>query len=133
MRNPSHEPDRRVLYALHLAEWAGLLIISLATLVAIGQEVMLMVDNRHVRLEDILLLFIYLEVLTMVGLYVSSGKLPLRYPIYIAIVALARYIIIGMDKTEPHVMIYLAAAILILALAVLAVRFGHVRFPYDEP
>ena len=133
MRNPSHEPDRRVLYALHLAEWAGLLIISLATLVAIGQEVMLMVDNRHVRLEDILLLFIYLEVLTMVGLYVSSGKLPLRYPIYIAIVALARSIIIGMDKTEPHVMIYLAAAILILALAVLAVRFGHVRFPYDEP
>jgi protein PsiE len=133
MRNVAHKPDKRVLRVLHIVEWAGLLVISIATVVAIGQEVMLMVDRRTVLLEDILLMFIYLEVLTMVGLYFSSGKLPLRYPIYIAIVAIARYIIIGAKNVQDiWLMPALALAILILAAAVVAIRYGHVRFPYDE-
>lgn len=132
LRNFVHRPDRRVMYALLLAEWVGLLIISLATLVAIGQEVQLMIHRGRVLLEDILLLFIFLEILTMVGLYISSGKLPLRYPIYIAIVALARYIIIGMKEMDGWTMVALALAILVLAVSVLVVRIGHVRFPYEE-
>ena len=126
------QPNPQVLRALDIAEWAGLLVISIATMVAIGQEIWVMVAARKVFLQDILLLFIYLEVLTMVGLYFKSGKLPLRYPIYIAMVAIARYIIIGMKEIDGWTILAFAGAILVLALAVVAIRFGHVRLPYGE-
>jgi len=121
-----------VLRALDVVEWAGLLVITVATMVAIGQEIRQMLDARLVLLEDILLLFIYLEILTMVGLYFKSGKLPLRYPIYIAMVAIARYIIIGMKQIDGLTLLALAGSILVLALAVTAIRFGHVRLPYED-
>jgi protein PsiE len=122
----------RIMRPLILLEQAGLVIITLATLVAIGQEVVQMFVQRKVLLQDILLLFIYLEILTMVGLYFQSGKLPVRYPIYIAMVAIARYIIIGMKEMEGWTMVALALAILVLALAVVAVRYGHLKLPYPE-
>lgn len=132
MSTAPKQPNPQVLRALDIAEWAGLLVISLATMVAIGQEIWVMVAARKVFLQDILLLFIYLEVLTMVGLYFKSGKLPLRYPIYIAMVAIARYIIIGMKEIDGWTILAFAGAILVLALAVVAIRFGHVRLPYAE-
>ncbi len=122
----------RILSALTLLENIGLVLITVATVVAIGQEVLLMFQQRKVLLPDILLLFIFLEILTMVGLYFKSGKLPLRYPIYIAMVAIARYIIIGMKEMDGPTMLALAGAILVLALAVMAIRYGHVRFPYAD-
>jgi protein PsiE len=131
---PKHHRQRNplVLRALDVVEWAGLLVITIATMVAIGQEIRQMLDVRLVLLEDILLLFIYLEILTMVGLYFKSGKLPLRYPIYIAMVAIARYIIIGMKQIDGLTLLALAGSILVLALAVTAIRFGHVRLPYED-
>jgi protein PsiE len=128
----SKKTDVAITRALEYSEWAGLLIISIATIIAIGQEVWHMLDAMKVQLEDILLLFIFLEILTMVGLYFKSGKLPLRYPIYIAMVAIARYIIIGMKQMDGMTMVALAGSILILALAVMAIRFGHVRLPYGD-
>lgn len=122
----------RILSALTLLENIGLMLITVATVVAIGQEVWLMFEQGKVLLQDILLLFIFLEILTMVGLYFKSGKLPLRYPIYIAMVAIARYIIIGMKEMNGLTMLALAGSILILALAVVAIRYGHVHFPYTE-
>lgn len=132
MSTAPKQPNPQVLRALDIAEWAGLLVISIATMVAIGQEIWVMVAARKVFLQDILLLFIYLEVLTMVGLYFKSGKLPLRYPIYIAMVAIARYIIIGMKEIDGWTILAFAGAILVLALAVVAIRYGHVRLPYGE-
>jgi len=132
MSTARKQPNPQVLRALNIAEWAGLLVISIATMVAIGQEIWVMVAARKVFLQDILLLFIYLEVLTMVGLYFKSGKLPLRYPIYIAMVAIARYIIIGMKEIDGWTILAFAGAILVLALAVVAIRYGHVRLPYGE-
>lgn len=124
---------RTVLISLEIIEWIGLLIITIATLIAIGQEIHYMVSHQEVRLEDILLLFIFLEILTMVNLYFASGKLPLRYPIYIAIVAIARYIIIAMKEMDGPTIVALSLAILILSIAVLAIRYGHLRLPYEEP
>jgi len=63
----------------------------------------------------------------MVGLYFQSGKLPVRFPIYIAIVALARYLVLDMKNLDMWHMLGVAAAILLLTLAVLSVRFGHSR------
>jgi protein PsiE len=127
-----HKPNPNVLRAIDIAEWIGLLIISIATLVAIGQETWSMILQRKVLLQDILLLFIYLEILTMAGLYFRSGKLPVRYPIYIAMVAIARYIIIGMKEMDGWTTVALALAILILGLSVIAIRYGHVRLPYPD-
>lgn len=124
--------SRGVMRSLHVIEWLGLLLITIATMVAVGQEVMLMVHRQEVLLQDILLLFIYLEIFTMVGLYFSSGKLPVRYPIYIAMVAIARYIIIGLKDLDGWSMVALSLAILVLAFAVLAIRYGHTRMPYAE-
>lgn len=132
MPRPTSKSNPMVLRALDIVEWAGLLLISLATVVAIGQEIWEMLLARKVLLQDILLLFIYLEILTMVGLYFKSGKLPLRYPIYIAMVAIARYIIIGMKQLDGWTILAFAGAILVLALAVVAIRYGHVRLPYGD-
>jgi len=132
MPTVSKKPNPHVLRTLDIVEWVGLLVISIATVVAIGQETWEMVLARKVLLQDILLLFIYLEILTMVGLYFKSGKLPLRYPIYIAMVAIARYIIIGMKQLDGWTILAFAGAILVLALAVVAIRYGHVRLPYTD-
>ncbi len=112
-------------------EDAGLLVILLATVVAAVGEVAGMVTARGVHLADLLLLFIYLEVVAMVSAYWQSGQLPVRMPLYIGMVALARYLILDMKELNEWRMLAVAAAILLLGLAVLVVRYGHVRFPYD--
>ena len=77
------------------------MVISVATLVAAGQEVAKMIAAHEVTLADLLLLFIYLEVLAMVGVYLESGSLPIRMPLYIAMVALARHLILDMKHLGP--------------------------------
>jgi protein PsiE len=110
----------------------GLCVVLLATVVAGTMEVWKMIEARAVTLTDILLLFIYLEVITMVDVYWRSGKLPVRMPLYIAMVALARYIILEAAHINAWQVVGLTVAILVLALAVLVVRFGHLKLPYPE-
>ncbi len=130
---PSNNIVKRfAIKLLQYIEWIGLFIITVATLVAIGQEILLIFTNGEVKLEDILLLFIFLEILTMVSLYFSTGKLPLRYPIYIAIVAIARYITISMKEMDGMTILQLSLAVLILSLAVLSIRLGHLYLPYGD-
>ncbi len=118
--------------SLKLVESVGLVIIAIATVIALGQEVMSMLAHLRVTLADLLLMFIYLEVLTMVGLYLSSGQLPVRMPLYIGMVALARYLVLDMKEMDAWRMLAVAGAVLLLALAVLLIRYGHVCFPYDR-
>ena len=117
---------------LDFVEYVGLLIIAIATTVAIYQEVMVMMQAGTVRLADLLLMFLYLEVLAMIGQYFKSGQLPVRFPLYIAMVALARYLILDIKEMTEWRMLAVAAAIFLLTLGVLAIRYGHVRFPYRE-
>jgi len=123
---------RFVRIALALIENLGLFVIGIATIIAGYQEVMLMINNQAVTLGDLLLLFLYLEVFTMVSLYYSSGKLPVRFPLYIAMVAMARFIILDMKELDIWHMVGVAGSILLIAIAVLVIRYGHVRFPYSE-
>lgn len=116
--------------ALGLLEDLGLLIVAVATVISIGIEVWAMVGARTVTLADLLLLFIYLEVLAMVGIYLRSGKLPVRMPLYIAIVALARYLILDMKEMDNWRILAVSGAALVLGVAVLVIRFGHARYPY---
>lgn len=117
---------------LDLIEYVGLLVIGIATTVAMFHEVVAMVDAHRVQLADLLLMFIYLEVLAMIGQYFKSGQLPIRFPMYIAMVALARYLIVDIKEMTEWRMLAIALAIFLLTLGVLAIRYGHVRFPYKE-
>jgi len=124
--------SRLALNTLGVFEAVGLVIITLATLVAGAFEVKTMIGAGMVALADLLLLFLYLEILAMVGVYFRSGQLPVRFPIYIAIVALARYLVLDMKGLDVWRMLGVAGSMLLLAFAVLVIRYGHTRFPYDE-
>lgn len=130
--NPAKDQklSRQALAVLGVFETIGLVIITLATLVAGVIEVRVMIVANTVTLADLLLLFLYLEVLAMVGVYFQSGQLPVRFPIYIAIVALARYLVLDMKSLDVWRMLGVAGSMLLLAVAVLVIRYGHIRFPY---
>ena len=118
--------------AISLTEYLGLIIIFLATVFAAGQEVMVMITHQKVGLGDLLLMFLYLEVLAMVSVYLKSGKLPIRFPIYIAIVALARFLILEMKELSEWQMLAVAVTIMLLTASVLLMRFGSTKLPYKE-
>lgn len=132
MKKPIQDINKRLLA---LVEHIGLMVIAIATVIAMATEVISMIVAAKVTLADLLLLFIYLEVFTMVGLYYGTGKLPVRFPLYIGMVALARYLILDMKAMDEWRMLAVTGGILMLALAVLLIRYGHLRFPYpnDEP
>ncbi len=119
-------------YLFSTIEYAGLLVVLAATIVATAQEVRTMLDNAQVSVSDLLLLFIYLEVITMTGIYWRIGRLPVRMPLYIAMVALARHMMLDSTSLDSFAGLLQAGAILLLGLAVLVVRFGHIRFPYTD-
>ena len=81
---------------------------------------------------DLLLLFLYLEVMSMLNHYLGSGNLPVRYPLYIGIIALARYLVLEIDKINAVTMFALSGSILLISFAILILRYGHVRFPYTD-
>ena len=109
--------------ALGIGESVGLLVIALATVVAGYQEVMVMVHAGKVTLGDLLLMFIFLEVLAMVGVFYTSGSLPVRIPIYIAIVALARYLILDTKALTEQRILAVAGGICLLAIS--AILISH--------
>lgn len=117
---------------LGFIEYLGLAVITIATIIAGIHEVGIMIDAGTVTLGDLLLMFLYLEILAMVALYFKSGRLPVRFPIYIAIVALARYLVLDMKNLDAYRIIGVTAAILLLTLAVLVIRYGHIRFSYGD-
>jgi protein PsiE len=110
----------------------GLFVIAIATIFAMGYEIYTMIKAMRVTLADLLLLFIYLEVLAMISIYLKSGKLPVRMPLYIAIVALARYLVIDMKDIPTLRMLGISGAALIIGITILVIRYGHIRFPYGK-
>lgn len=117
---------------LVLVELAALAATGIATTWAIAEEILLMVSNGNVTLADLLLMFLYLEVLAMIGQYLRTGQIQVRFPIYIAIVALARYLIIEVKEVETLRVLAVSGAMLLLTAAVLVLRYGHVRYPYRD-
>ena len=98
-------------------------IIAILTVVGTFQEIGTIFQKGSVELADLLLLFIYAEVLGMIGVFFSSNKIPITLPLFIAMTAIARLIILQGKGMEPITLLYEAAAILIIALACLVVRY----------
>ena len=103
-------------------------ILLVCTLIAIGQEILVMVDNKRVSLADILLLFIYVEVLGMIKEYWLAKVIRMSYPLFIAMTALARLIILQRKDIEPITLIYESTSILVIAIAIVVLRARHLDF-----
>jgi protein PsiE len=113
----------------------ALFVIGATTVWSAVATFMDMTAQGRARIEDILLLFIYLEIGATVGIYFKTTHLPVRYLIYIAITALARVMIeiVGAEHRTGVDLVVVSGAILILSLAELVLRFGSRKFPSDVP
>jgi|TARA_B100000287_G_scaffold146973_1_gene138714 protein PsiE len=102
-----------------------LIIILISTVIAIGSELYQMFKIQKVTLADLLLLFLYLEVLAMVRVFWESQSIQITLPLFIAITALSRFIILQGKSINPEILVYEAGAILLIALAILVLRFRN--------
>ena len=102
-----------------------LVIILISTVIAIGSELYQMFKIQTVTLADLLLLFLYLEVLAMVRVFWESQSIQITLPLFIAITALSRFIILQGKSINPEILVYEAGAILLIALAILVLRFRN--------
>ena len=103
-------------------------ILLICTLIAIGQEIFIMIENRKISLADILLLFIYVEVLGMIKEYWLAKVIRMSYPLFIAMTALARLIILQRKDIEPSTLIYESVSILVIALSIVILRVRHLNY-----
>ncbi len=107
-----------------LIERALLVLTALMTIVAAGTEVWSIYLAREVGLADILLMFLYVEVISMIAVFYTGVGSPFVYPIFIAITAIARLIVLQGKDMAPEKVVLEAAAVLILAVAVVVVGFA---------
>jgi len=111
----------------------ALFAIGMAIVWSGGLEFWAMVQAGEPHLKDILLLFIYLELLAMVGVYFRTHRLPVRYLVYIAITALTRVLVVDVKLMDSWELMAYAGAILVLTLAVLILKYGSNKYPSNPP
>ena len=102
-----------------------LVLILTSTVIAIGLEIKNMFIMRSVGLADLLLLFLYLEVLAMTRVFWESQEIRITLPLLIAITALSRFIILQGKEQDPYALVYEATAIVLIALAIVIIRLRH--------
>ena len=92
-----------------------LIIIAIFTIVAMGQEIYSLIDSHRVELQDLLLMFIYAEVLGMLAAFYASHRIPITIPLFIAMTALSRLIILQGKDGNPSILLYESGAIILIA------------------
>ena len=102
-----------------------MVIILISTVIAVGIEISKMFENRSVTLADLLLMFLYLEVLAMVRVFWNQQSISITLPLLIAITALARFIILQGKEMDPTALVYEAVAIVLIAGAIVILRLRH--------
>ncbi len=123
----------KVAGAIKFAEKVLLVVIAVLTVFATIEEIWQIYLKGSVQLADLLLLFIFTEVLGMIGIFFVSNRIPITLPIFIAMTAIARLIILQGKDMDMTFLVYEAGAILILTLAVLVLRYKPVsRYTYQS-
>ena len=107
---------------IRITQLVGAAIVLIATTIAFCLEILKMANVQSIELADLLLLFIYLEVMGMVGNYWSNQSIRLTYPLFIAITALSRLIILQKKDTDASFLIFESGAILLLAIAIVVLK-----------
>ena len=104
----------------------GLLVVILvSTVIAVFLEISNMYQLKDITLADLLLMFLYLEVLAMVRVFWEQQSISITLPLLIAITALSRFIILQGKEMDPSSLMYEAGAILLIAIAIVVMRFRH--------
>ena len=106
----------------------AVLIVLAATVIAFFLEIHEMYQNKDISLADLLLMFIYIEVIGLVRSYWETRAVRISYPLVIAITALARFIILQDKESDPTNLIYISTAILIVAIATVIIRLRNSKF-----
>ncbi len=94
-------------------------------LIGIGQLLLTIWQHREIRLEDLLMIFIYIEIMAMANVYFMRRSVPFTYPMFIAVTALSRLIVLQGKETGMNGLLYVSGAILLISLAILIVRFSQ--------
>ncbi len=102
-----------------------LTIILISTVIAVGIEIKKMFLNQSVTLADLLLMFLYLEVMAMVRVFWDQQSISITLPLLIAITALSRFIILQGKEMDPSGLVYEAVAIVLIASAIVILRLRH--------
>ena len=118
---------QKIATLIKITEKTLLVIIALLTVLATCEEVFKIYSANSVQLADLLLLFIYTEVLGMIGIFFVSNRIPITLPIFIAMTAISRLIILQGKEMDMSFLLFEAGAILILAIAVLVVRYRPLK------
>jgi protein PsiE len=121
--------DNGVLGFFSAAERILLVIISLLTMLAVALELAHFADSGRIRLADLLLLFIYLEVIGMAYAYYATHSVPVTLPVLIAITGITRLIILQGKEAEPSKLLFEAGAVLLLAIALAILSWASQRTP----
>ena len=100
-------------------------IILLSTVIAVGIELKRMIIEQSVNLADLLLMFLYLEVMAMVRVFWNQQSISITLPLLIAITALARFIILQGKEMDASALVYEAVAIVLIASAIVILRLRH--------
>ncbi|MAI28705.1 MAG: phosphate starvation-inducible protein PhoH [Rickettsiales bacterium] len=106
---------------------SAVLLIFFGAVVGFAIEVFNMINIKKVELADLLLLFIYVEVMGMIRVYLLQEEIRITYPLIIAITAISRLIILQKKDLDPSILIYESLAILILALAIIVLRLRYLN------
>ena len=100
-------------------------IILISTVIAVAIEIKAMIQNQSITLADLLLMFLYLEVLAMVRVFWDQQSISITLPLLIAITALARFIILQGKEMDASALVYEALAIVLIASAIVILRLRH--------
>ena len=114
--------------AIRNIQLVAVVIVLISTIVAFLLEIIKMYEVQNVTLADLLLMFIYIEVIGLVRSYWESRSVRVIYPLIIAITALSRFIILQDKESDPTNLIYLAGAILIVSIATVVIRFRRSKY-----
>ena len=102
-----------------------LVIILISTIIAVFIEIINMYNAKSVTLADLLLMFLYLEVMAMVRVFWDEQSIRITLPLLIAITALSRFIILQGKEMDPSALVYESGAILLIAIAIVVMRLRH--------
>tara|TARA_B100001093_G_C26801269_1_gene1003511 strand:+ start:754 stop:1140 length:387 start_codon:yes stop_codon:yes gene_type:complete len=119
--------------AIRNIQLVAVVAVLIATIIAFFVELTLMYETKSVGLADLLLMFIYIEVLGLVRSYWETRSVRITYPLVIAITALARFIILQDKNSDPANLIYIASAIFIVSVATVVVRFRNSKYLKIDP
>ncbi|MBK1640922.1 phosphate-starvation-inducible E [Chromatium okenii] len=117
--------DRWLSTVFHYVEKAVLVLVGGLALLGIGQLIFEIMQHGKIQLQDLLMMFIFIEIMAMANIYFVRRSVPFTYPMFIAVTALSRLIVLQGKNIAPENLLYESGAILLVSIAILVLRFSQ--------